>query len=94
MTYHNAHAARIDDGIVREVIVIPYMYDDDDKITAYCNSIGLEGTWLDCSYLGSRRKFYPGPGFRYDSERDEFVPPGFVLVNGEWVAPIVEEPAP
>lgn len=25
MTYHNAHAARIEDGVVREVIVIPYI---------------------------------------------------------------------
>lgn len=76
MTYHNAHAARIDDdGIVREVIVIPYMDDDDAKITAYCNSIGLPGVWLDCSYLGSRRGKYPGVGDRYDAELDEFVSP-------------------
>jgi hypothetical protein len=43
MTYHNAHAARIEDGIVREVIVIPYCNDDDAEITAYCNGIGLSG---------------------------------------------------
>lgn len=76
MTYHNAHAARIDDGgIVREVIVIPYCNDDDAEITAYCNGIGLEGIWLDCSYLGSRRGKYPGVGDRYDAELDEFVSP-------------------
>ena len=75
MTYHNAHAARIEDGIVREVIVIPYCNDDDAEITAYCNGIGLEGTWLDCSYLGSRRGKYPGVGDRYDAELDEFVSP-------------------
>lgn len=76
MTYHNAHAARIDhDGIVREVIVIPYMDDDDAKITAYCNGIGLAGTWLDCSYLGSRRGKYPAVGDRYDAALDEFVSP-------------------
>jgi hypothetical protein len=35
MAYHNAHAARIDEGIVREVIVIPRQKDDrDDLITA------------------------------------------------------------
>jgi hypothetical protein len=84
MTYHNAHAARIEDGIVREVIVIPYMDDDDAKITEYCNSIGLAGTWIDCSYTGSRRGCYPGQGYTYDAEADVFVAPQ---------APVIEEPA-
>lgn len=76
MTYDNAHAARVDDdGIVREVIVIPYMDDDDEKITAYCNRIGLEGVWRDTSYVGSRRGKYAGIGDRYDAELDEYVSP-------------------
>jgi hypothetical protein len=84
MTYHNAHAARIDDnGIVREVIVIPYMNDDDAQVTAYCNSIGLAGTWLDTSYTGSRRGKYAGIGDTYDAVNDVFVAP----VTEEDVAP-------
>ena len=75
MTYHNAHAARIEDGIVREVIVIPYCNDDDDEITAYCNGIGLPGTWIDTSYTGSRRGKYAGIGDRYDADLDQFVSP-------------------
>ena len=76
MTYHNAHAALVDDqGIVRNVIVIPYLNDDDAEITAYCNSIGLAGRWLDTSYTGSRRGKYAGIGDRYDAELDEFVSP-------------------
>ena len=77
----NAHAARVEDGIVREVIVIPYCNDNDSEITAYCNSIGLPGTWMDTSYLGARRARYAGIGFTYDADLDEFV------------APVVEEPA-
>jgi hypothetical protein len=74
--YHNAHAALIDeDGFVQEVIVIPYMEDDDEKITEYCNSLGLEGTWLDCSYTGSRRGRFPGIGFLYDPDLNEFLIP-------------------
>jgi hypothetical protein len=74
--YENAHAARIDDdGIVRQVIVIPYMDDDDARVTEYCNGLGLEGVWLDCSYLGSRRGRYPAIGDRYDADLDEFVSP-------------------
>ena len=76
MAYHNAHAARIDEnGIVREVIVIPYMNDDDAQVTAYCNSIGLAGTWLDTSYTGSRRGKFAGIGDIYDAESDVFVSP-------------------
>ena len=76
MPYANAHAARIDaNNIVREVIIIPYLNDDDDEITAYCNSLGLAGRWLDTSYLGSRRGKYAGIGDRYDAELDEFVSP-------------------
>lgn len=74
MAYHNAHAALIDDqGIVQQVIVIPYMNDDDAKITSYCNSLGLTGTWIDTSYLGARRGKYAGVGDFYDPNLDEFV---------------------
>ena len=75
MTYHNAHAARIEDGIVRDVIVIPYAGDNDTDVTAYCNSIGLPGTWIDVSFTGSRRGKYAGVGDTYDAALDEFVSP-------------------
>ena len=68
MAYHNAHAALIEDGIVRNVIVIPHMDDDDAKVTAYCNSIGLAGVWVDTSYSGSRRGKYAGLGDSWDGE--------------------------
>ena len=75
MPYENSHAARVEGGIVSDVIVIPYMDDDDAKITAYCNDIGLAGTWLDTSYLGARRGKYAGIGDHYDADLDEFVSP-------------------
>jgi len=75
MAYENAHAARVEDGIVREVIVIPFMDDNDTKITEYCNSIGLAGTWIDTSYIGARRGKYAGVGDKFDSELNEFISP-------------------
>lgn len=75
MANPNAHAARIIDGEVVQVIVIPYCNDDDTEITAYCNSIGLAGTWIDSSYTGSRRGKFAGIGDTYDAEADEFVSP-------------------
>lgn len=79
MAYENAHAAKIENGIVTQVIVIPFMDDDDAKVTAYCNSIGLDGTWVDTSYLGSRRGKYAGIGDTWDGEN--------------FIAPVVEVPA-
>ena len=68
MPYENAHAAKIENGVVTQVIVIPFMDDDDAKVTAYCNSIGLDGTWVDTSYTGSRRGKYAGIGDLWDGE--------------------------
>ena len=78
MAFHNAHAAKIENGIVTQVIVIPFMDDDDAKVTAYCNSIGLDGTWVDTSYTGSRRGKYAGIGDTWDGEN--------------FVSPVVEAP--
>ena len=76
MPYENSHAAKIsDDGTVERVIVIPFADDDDTKVTAYCNGIGLDGTWIDTSYTGSRRGKYAAIGDRYDPELDEFIAP-------------------
>jgi hypothetical protein len=80
MSYHNAHAARIEDGIVRDVIVIPYCNDDDAEVTAYCNSIGLDGTWLDTSYTGSRRGKYAAVGDVWDGSEFRTVEIGEVSV--------------
>lgn len=83
-----AHFARVEDGIVREVIVVG----NDDCAggefpasepvgQAFINSIGLSGTWKQTSYNGNFRGTYAGIGFTYDSENDVFV------------APVVEQPA-
>ena len=83
-----AHFARIDSGNkVQEVIVVNNdVLTDENGVEqeavgqAFIASLGLEGTWLQCSYNGNMRGAYPGFGFLYDAELDEFV------------APIVEEP--
>jgi hypothetical protein len=77
-----AHFAEIVDGFVTQVIVVS----NDDILDAEGNesetvgqgfiaSIGLGGEWLQCSYSGSFRGAYPGPGWAYDPELDEFVLP-------------------
>ena len=66
MASENAYAAKIENGVVTSVIVIPFQDDDDAKVTAYCHSIGLTGTWVDTSYTGSRRGKYAAPGDSWD----------------------------
>lgn len=76
MASENAHAAKIENGVVTQVIVIPRQEDDrDDLITAYCNGIGLPGRFVDTSYLGARRGKYAGIGDIFDEEADEFTSP-------------------
>jgi hypothetical protein len=78
-----AHFARIDsNNIVQEVIVvnndvvIDENGDEQEALgQAFIASLGMEGTWLQCSYNGNFRGLYPGVGFTYDSELDQFVAP-------------------
>jgi hypothetical protein len=78
---HMAHAAKIENGVVTQVIVVPNDLDEtesDSAITAYCNQIGLPGDWKRTSYNAADNGFrskYAGVGDRYDAELDEFVSP-------------------
>ena len=94
MANKNAHAARIENGVVREVIVIPYLDDDDQKITEYCNRIGLAGTWVDTSYTGSRRGKYASVGDSFDvkarSGDGEFVSPPALKTAAEQDTMIID----
>ena len=78
-----AHFARINsDNRVQEIIVV-----HNDAITdengdesealgqAFISSLGMQGTWLQCSYNGTFRGVYPGIGYTYDSVADVFVEP-------------------
>ena len=79
-----AHAARIDGGIVREVIAV-----DNDKLpndgaftpevetalNEYLHACGLDGEWKLTSYNNNFRGTYAGQGFTYDEALDLFIPP-------------------
>ena len=77
-----AHFARIDDGIVREVIVIDNAdcgggdFPESESVgQAFIASIGLAGEWRQTSYNGNFRGTYAGIGYTYGSDLDEFVAP-------------------
>lgn len=92
-----AHFAKVDDGIVSQVIVIDNAdcgggdFPESEPIgQAFIAGIGLTGTWRQTSYNSNFRGTYAGIGFVFDAERDQFVPSDWELVDGAWTAP----PAP
>jgi hypothetical protein len=75
-----AHFARIDSGIVREVIVIDNAdcgggeFPESEPVgQAFIASIGLEGEWRQTSYNSNFRGTYAGIGYTFDG--DEFIAP-------------------
>jgi hypothetical protein len=77
-----AHFAKIENGIVREVIVISDDVapdpapDNEQQGQAYiADTLGLSGTWLQTSYNGNFRGCYAGLGYTYDPDLNEFVAP-------------------
>jgi hypothetical protein len=76
-----AHFAKIEDGVVTQVIVV----DNKDCAdasgvekeyigAAFCERL-LGGTWKQTSYNGTFRKNYAGVGYTFDAARDAFIPP-------------------
>ena len=95
-----AHFAKIEDGVVTQVIVV----DNKDCAdasgvekeyigAAFCERL-LGGTWKQTSYNGSIRKNYAGVGYTYNADIDAFVPPkpyASWLLNettAQWDAPV------
>jgi hypothetical protein len=77
-----AHFARIDQGIVREVIVIDNQdcdggdFPESEPIgQAFIASIGVDGEWLQTSYNSNFRGTYAGIGYTYDTALDQFIAP-------------------
>jgi hypothetical protein len=76
-----AHFAKIEDGVVTQVVVV------DNKDTSDASGVEKEyigaaflerllgGTWKQTSYNGNFRKNYAGIGYTYNADIDAFVPP-------------------
>jgi hypothetical protein len=83
-----AHFARIDNGIVTQVIVVsnenaPDPYPQSEPLgQAFIASLGLHGEWRQTSYHGTFRGYYAGIGFYYDEALDAFIPPELEYAEG------------
>jgi hypothetical protein len=76
-----AHFAKIENGIVTQVIVVANAdtasADGVEKEyigAAFCERL-FGGEWKQTSYNGNIRKNYAGIGYTYDIQRDAFIPP-------------------
>lgn len=78
-----SHFAKLENGIVTEVIVAEQDYIDT-----------LEGQWIQTSYNATIRKNYAGIGYTYDKQLDAFIPPkpfnSWLLnkTNCKWESPV------
>jgi hypothetical protein len=77
-----AHFARVEDGVVREVIVVADSdcaggeYPEAELAgQAFIAGIGLAGEWRQTSYNSNFRDTYAGIGYTFDAELDVFVAP-------------------
>lgn len=77
-----AHFAKIENNTVTQVIVVNNdainggTFPDSEPIgQAMLAESGFVGDYLQCSYSGSFRGVYPGQGYTYDADADEFVSP-------------------
>lgn len=78
-----AHFAHVNaNNIVGDVIVVNNdVIIDEDGVEqealgqAFIASLGLQGTWLQCSYNKNFRFNFPGFGYIYDAHNDAFIPP-------------------
>ena len=78
-----AHFAKIENGIVREVIVVNNdvienkPFPESEAIgVAFCQSLyGADTEWKQTSYNSNFRGRYAGAGMTYDPVKDEFVIP-------------------
>jgi len=78
-----AHFAKIEDGMVRQIIVINNEvlenkdFPESEPIgIAFCKSLyGSDTEWLQTSYNSNFRGTYAGSGMIYDSELDIFTTP-------------------
>jgi hypothetical protein len=77
-----AHFARMENGIVQEVIVIDNAnvgdldFPESEPIgQGFIANIGLSGEWLQTSYNDNFRGVYAGIGFTYNPDMDLFMAP-------------------
>lgn len=63
-----AHYAKVENGIVTNVIVAEQDFIDS-------GAVGDPASWIQTSYNGTIRGYYAGIGYEYHADIDAFIPP-------------------
>lgn len=75
-----AHFAKIEDGIVTDVVVVHNNellidgVENEQKGKDFCYNL-FGGEWIQTSYNNNIRKQYAGIGYTYDADADVFIAP-------------------
>lgn len=67
-----AHFAKIENGIVTQVIVVDNEHEANGQ--EYLNNIGITGTWVQTSYNATFGKKFAAIGDTYNNKTKEFKP--------------------
>lgn len=89
-----AHFAKIEDGIVADVIVVDNKHEANGE--SYLHSLGLEGAWVQTSYNANFGKKFAARGDTFDGENFRSPEPegnlGFDEETWSWIRPEPVEP--
>lgn len=90
-----AHFAQIENGIVKQVIVVDNSNaETEEQGIAFCKQLlGQDTEWVQTSYNNNIRKRFAGIGYIYDADNDVFIrpqpyPSWDVNEDFEWQAPV------
>jgi len=76
-------------SISNDVVPDPAPANEQAGVDFIVDVLKLGGTWKQCSFNANFRAAYPGIGWTYNAELDEFVAP--VIVEPEITEPPVED---
>jgi hypothetical protein len=65
-----AHFAKIENGVVVEVVVVDNAHESNGE--SYLNALGLLGKYVQTSYNANSRGKFAGLGDTYNAEKDRF----------------------
>ena len=76
-----AHFAKLDENnvvtditVIKNQVILDANGNESEELgNEFLNSIGMTGTWVQCSYNASFRGMYPHPGCWFDEDNDRFI---------------------
>lgn len=74
-----AHFAKLENGIVKNVIVVPDEFETTGQ--EYLNGLGIEGDWVQTSYNATFGDKFAAIGDKYDAKKKTFTSPAVLVIE-------------